>query len=62
MSQFHHPFFDPMWRRVATTAVLLCWAAFEFSTNEPFWGMLFGGIGAYAAHQFFLAPRTPPSQ
>lgn len=53
-------FFIPLWRRVAVTVVCLGWSAFEFSTMEPLWGIVFGGMGVYALWQFFLTgwPET----
>jgi hypothetical protein len=51
----NHPFFRPLWRRVLVVAVCLAWAAFEFTTGSPFWGVLFGGIGLVCAWAFFLA-------
>lgn len=55
-----HPFFRPLWIRIAVVAVCLGWAAFEFVGGSPFWGVLFGGIGLYCARVFFLvdAPAT----
>ena len=56
-----HPFFAPLWRRVAIVAVTLAWALFEFVGGSPFWGIIFGAIGLYAAFQFFIAfPEKGP--
>ena len=49
------PFFKPLWRRVAVTAFCLGWAAVELSTGATFWAILFGAIGVFCFHQFFLA-------
>jgi hypothetical protein len=49
-----HPFFNPLWRRVLCVAILLGWAAMEFSGGSPFWGILFAAAGIYCASQFFL--------
>lgn len=56
-----HPFFRPVWRRVAIVVLCLGWAAFEFMTASPFFGVLFGGIGVYCGYQFFFAfaPEDP---
>jgi len=51
-----HPFFQPLWRRVVTVAVCLGWAMLEFATGAPFWGIIFGAVGAVAIWQFFLTP------
>ncbi len=56
-----HPMFRPLWVRLLIVALCLGWAAFEFIDGSPFWGMLFGALGVYAAYGFFFAPRdTPP--
>ena len=49
-----HPFFRPLWRRVAVVAVCLGWGGFEFATGSTFWGVIFVGLGAVCAWQFFL--------
>ena len=48
------PFFKPLWIRVLVTVICLGWAGFEFLSGSTFWGMIFGGLGAYAAYQFFV--------
>ena len=48
------PFFRPLWRRVATTALCLGWAAFELATGSVFWAMLFGAVGLHLFWQFFV--------
>ncbi|WP_425100342.1 hypothetical protein [Tropicibacter sp. S64] len=55
-----HPFFRPLWRRVLTVALCTGWAIVELSTGNPGWALLFGAIGLYCAHQFFIA-FDPPS-
>ena len=50
-----HPFFKPLWRRVAVVALCLGWGLFEFASGTPFWGVLFVGLGLFCAHQFFVA-------
>jgi hypothetical protein len=52
-----HPMFRPLWVRVLIVALCLGWAAFEFVDGSPFWGVLFGGLGVYAAWGFFVAAR-----
>ena len=55
-----HPFFIPLWRRVATVSACLGWAVVELVLGNTGWAMLFGGIGLYCAHQFFIAFDPPP--
>ena len=50
----HHPFFEPLWRRIATVAACVGWAAVEFAIGNNMWALLFLGIGAYAGWQFFI--------
>ncbi|MCR4268785.1 DUF3329 domain-containing protein [Nitratireductor sp. ZSWI3] len=50
-----HPFFRPLWRRVAVVAACLGWGLFEFVSGGPFWGVLFTGAGVYAAWVLLIA-------
>lgn len=47
-------FFLPVWRRVAVVVVCIAWGIVEFMTAAPFWGIIFGGMGVFAAWQFFF--------
>jgi hypothetical protein len=49
-----HPFFLPVWRRVAVVAVCALWSAVEWATASPFWGILAGGLAVYAYWGLFL--------
>ena len=53
MKDYEHPFFRPLWRRVAVVVVCAVWAIFEFYSNQPFWGAIAAGFAAYAVWQFF---------
>lgn len=53
-----HPFYKPLWVRIAIVAVCIVWAAFEFALGAPFWGVLFGGAGVYAGYVFFMHHRN----
>jgi hypothetical protein len=48
------PFFRPLWIRVAVVVVCLGWALFELASGAVFWAVIFGGMGGYAAYQFFV--------
>lgn len=54
--------FRPLWRRVAVTAFLALWTAWEWLWNqEPFWGVLVGAAFAYSLYNFFYAfPKEEP--
>lgn len=54
---FDHPFFEPLWRRIAIVVFCLGWSIFEFATAAPFWGILFGGFGLVAGWSFFVSKR-----
>ena len=49
-----HPFFRPLWIRILLVAICVGWGVLEFATASPFWGVLFLGLGAYAAWGFFF--------
>jgi hypothetical protein len=53
------PFFDPVWRRVATVLVLAGWLVVELTSGNPYWAMLVGGIGAYCIYVFFFDFQLP---
>jgi hypothetical protein len=57
-----HPFFRPLWIRIATVAACLGWAALEIAAGAMVWAALFGGVGLYAAWRFFVTfnPREKP--
>ena len=57
MKDHEHPFFRPLWRRVAVTAVCAAWTVFEFAANSPFWGMIALAFTGYAVWQFFYLYR-----
>ena len=41
----NHPMLRPLWVRVLLVALCLGWAALEFATMSPFWGMVFLALG-----------------
>lgn len=50
-----HPFYRPLWVRLAIVVVCLGWGLFEFSTGAALWGTLFTGAGVYAAWALLIA-------
>lgn len=44
----NHPFFARAWVRWATAVLPVLWAGVEFINDNPGWGVLFAGAGAYA--------------
>ena len=50
-----HPFYKPLWRRVAIVAAIALWFGYEaVYVREPLWLAVSGGILAYAAWSFLL--------
>ena len=60
--ELDHPFFRPLWLRIAVVVSCLGWAAFETAFGSPGWAMLFGAVGLYSAYRLFVtfAPRDKP--
>ena len=54
-----HPFFIPLWRRIAVVVVCLGWAVVELTSGAVIWAILFGGLGLYCAYQFFVVFDPP---
>jgi hypothetical protein len=52
LRDYEHPFFRPLWRRIAIVVVCAAWAVLEFATGGGFWGMIAIGFTGYAAWQF----------
>jgi hypothetical protein len=52
-----HPFFRPLWRRVALVLFCLTWTGFELWNGDGFWATMAGGMAAYAAWVFLLSYR-----
>jgi hypothetical protein len=53
LKDYEHPFFRPLWRRIAVVAICLVWSAVEFWSGAPFWGTMALGFAGYAVWQFF---------
>jgi len=57
-----HPFFRPLWRRVALVVVSFLWAAVEARLGNVGWSLLFAAIGAYLAWMLLVTfPREDDS-
>ncbi len=48
----YHPFFAPVWIRIAVVLVLLGWGLFELSTGAVLWAVIFIGVGVICAWRF----------
>jgi len=49
-----HPFFKPVWRRVAVVVFCFGWALMEWFQANGFWAIVFGSIGVFCAYEFFV--------
>ena len=58
----HHPFFDPLWRRIAVVVIVALWFAFEvLVTQQSLWMAIAGAMTLYAVYTFLIAwPKEPP--
>ena len=55
-------FFRPMWRRVAVTLFCVAWAAVEWLTGQPFWGIIASGVTAYCVWVLFYNYKDPEAE
>jgi hypothetical protein len=54
------PFYRPLWRRIAITAVVALWLAFEIYNQSGLWIAIAAAMLCYALWTFFLSwPKTP---
>ena len=56
-----HPIYRPLWVRVLLVAICLGWAILEAVTGTPFWALIVGALGVYAAWMLLLnfKPQKP---
>jgi len=54
MFDLQHPFFLPLWRRIATVAVALGWAVVEGVSGSAGWALIFAAAGIWAVYQLFV--------
>ncbi|MEJ8474633.1 DUF3329 domain-containing protein [Roseibium algae] len=59
ISDSDHPFFRPLWRRIAIVVFCACWAAFEFYNGNETWGWITLAIAAYAVWTFLIDFKQP---
>lgn len=57
----NHPVYRPLWVRLLVVGVCLGWAAIEAVTGAPFWAVIVGALGIYAAWILLLTfnPQAP---
>ena len=50
-----HPFYKPLWRRVAVVVTIALWLAFElYQQSDGLWIAIAGGMLVYAVYIFFI--------
>lgn len=50
-----HPFYKPLWRRVAIVAAVAAWLVFElWQANSSLWIAISGGMFVYAVYTFLI--------
>ncbi len=54
-----HPFFNPVWRRVAMTLFIGVWAIVEFVNGTPTWGAIFAALAVWCTWTFFVTWNGP---
>ena len=60
----NHPMYRPLWVRVTVVAVCFAWAIGESMGTQPFWAVIAGALGVYAAWAllFNFAPQPPKDE
>lgn len=61
---FDHPFFRPLWRRIAIVAACATWGGFEILMASVGWGIFFLGVAGLCFWGFFIRfkPLEPDSE
>jgi hypothetical protein len=49
---FEHPFFTPLWVRVAVVLICAVWGTFELLGGAVFWSMFFLGLAVISGWRF----------
>lgn len=58
-----HPFYQPLWRRIAITITIVLWTGFEiFIAGDPLWLVLSSALLVYSIWVFFVTWPKPPPQ
>lgn len=46
-----HPIYRPLWVRLLIVGLLAGWSILELTKGSPFWGIIAGGVGLFAAYE-----------
>ncbi|HEY4191794.1 MAG TPA: DUF3329 domain-containing protein [Mesorhizobium sp.] len=55
-----HPFFRPLWRRIAIVVVCLVWAGLEYIGGSASWGTIALAAAVYGAWQYLYLYKPGP--
>ncbi len=62
MASFDHPWFKPLWRRVAVVGFCFVWAGVEvFAMHSYVWAGIFAAVGAYSGYHLLYRYVPPKS-
>lgn len=59
LGSVEHPWFDPLWRRIALVAFCAAWTGLEYFFENITWVYIMVAITVYAAWAFLLSYRSP---
>jgi hypothetical protein len=54
-----HPFFRPLWRRLAVIAACIAWTGVEVAAGEKVWALVASAAVCYAVWQLLLRYSPP---
>jgi hypothetical protein len=54
-----HPFFRPLWRRLAVIAACIAWTGVEVTAGEKVWALVASAAVCYAVWQLLLRYSPP---
>ncbi|MGV8938384.1 MAG: hypothetical protein ACOH2J_14785 [Allorhizobium sp.] len=58
----NHPFYRPLWRRIAIVVFCAGWAVVELVGQQPFWAVISGALGAYSAYRLLFTFNPKPAE
>ena len=58
----NHPFYRPLWIRIAIVVFCFGWAVVELVGRQPFWAIISGALGVYSAYRLLFAFHPKPAE
>lgn len=59
---FDHPFFRPLWRRIAVVSICAGWGLFELAMGATGWAIVFLGLAALSFWGLFVRFQPGPDE